>query len=166
MENDYVELLEKATKKYIELGAQRDCILMEMEKLKQFMHATYQLLPQEDQAVFTARWKPWMDKTSQANKSLADAIRDALRSSFPKWKTVAGVRDVLQTAGFDFSSYTSNPLASISTTLRRLKEAGQAVSEEIEGVTGYRASQKIMAEKENREAGKRLNFWARAPERK
>lgn len=167
MADEYIELLEKSTRKYMELSEQRDCLLVEIEKLRQFLYATYQLLSPEDQKKFTAQWKPWMDKTAAANMSLADAIRNVLRASFPKSKTVAGIRDALQTAGFDFSTYTSNPLASISTTLRRLKEAGQAASEETEGVTGYRASGSILDELKGKAgADRKFRFRPKGIERR
>ncbi len=45
---------------------------------------------------------------------------------------------MLLEAGFDFSSYTSNPLSSISTTLRRMVDMGELKSaEREEGGTVY-----------------------------
>jgi hypothetical protein len=61
-----------------------------------------------------------------------------LKAAYGDWLTVTNVRDRLNKAGFDFSTYSSNPLASISAILRRMKP------EEIEstvadgGVAAYR----------------------------
>lgn len=60
-----------------------------------------------------------------ATKSLADCCRDILQRD-GGWLTALQVRQGLHAAGFDFSGYTSNPLSSIHTTLKRIVESGQA----------------------------------------
>lgn len=72
--------------------------------------------------------------------SLLDAVRNTLRSCYPRRLTSAQVRDELRLAGFDFSSYDSGPLPSVSTTLRRLKESGEATREDSRGVASYQAN--------------------------
>lgn len=72
--------------------------------------------------------------------SLLDAVRNTLRSCYPRRLTSAQVRDELRLAGFDFSSYDSGPLPSVSTTLRRLKESGEATREDSKGVASYQAN--------------------------
>jgi hypothetical protein len=72
--------------------------------------------------------------------SLVGAVHNTLRTCYPKKLTTAQVRDRLRLAGFDFSSYESGPLPSVSTTLRRLKEAGKVTREDFEGVASYQAN--------------------------
>lgn len=62
---------------------------------------------------------------------LTDACRYLIGHS-GGWMSAVDVRDALEARGFDFSGYTSNPLSSIHTTLRRLKEA-DTISERNEG---------------------------------
>jgi hypothetical protein len=64
---------------------------------------------------------------------LTDACRYLIGQS-AGWMSAVDVRDALETRGFDFSGYTSNPLSSIHTTLRRLREA-DTISERNEGGT-------------------------------
>jgi len=52
-------------------------------------------------------------------KTLSECCRDILRAK-KDWMSPVEVRDALLAAGFDFSSYTSNPLSSIHTTLKRM----------------------------------------------
>jgi hypothetical protein len=62
-------------------------------------------------------------------KTLSECCRDILRTK-NDWMSAVQVREALLAAGFDFSRYTSNPLSSIHTTLKRL------ASEELETKTG------------------------------
>jgi len=52
-------------------------------------------------------------------KTLSECCRDILRQK-KDWMSPVQVRESLLAAGFDFSNYTSNPLSSIHTTLKRL----------------------------------------------
>ena len=52
-------------------------------------------------------------------KTLSECCRDILRKK-GDWMTAVQVREALLAASFDFSKYTSNPLSSIHTTLKRL----------------------------------------------
>lgn len=52
-------------------------------------------------------------------KTLTECCRDILRQR-KDWMSPVEVREALMASGFDFSSYTSNPLSSIHTTLKRM----------------------------------------------
>jgi hypothetical protein len=52
-------------------------------------------------------------------KTLSECCRDVLRQK-QDWMSPVEVREALLAAGFDFSNYTSNPLSSIHTTLKRM----------------------------------------------
>jgi hypothetical protein len=80
-----------------------------------------------------------------AEAGLTEAIRSVLKKNYRQWLTVTQVRDRLESAGFDFSSYKSSPLASISTTLKRFK-AEDVETAEIDGVAAYRWIGKILME--------------------
>ncbi len=73
--------------------------------------------------------------------SLKDAIYSVLCSAFPKYLTASDVRDRLRANGFDFSGYSSNELASVSTTLRRFKPE-EVENTTIEEVAAYRLDQR------------------------
>jgi hypothetical protein len=52
-------------------------------------------------------------------KTLSECCRDILRAK-RDWMSPIEVREALYAAGFDFSGYTSNPLSSIHTALKRM----------------------------------------------
>lgn len=52
-------------------------------------------------------------------KTLTESCRDILRAK-KDWMSPVEIREALLAAGFDFTSYTSNPLSSIHTTLKRM----------------------------------------------
>jgi hypothetical protein len=136
---EYLKLLESSIKKLDELNWQREQIDMEVAKLQQFIQATVNLLPDEATEKFKARLAEMEKENEAASRGLTSAIRNVLQMNYPKWLTVTNVRDLLVAARFDFSSYKSNPLAAISTTLRRLGKADDDVEvAEIDGVNAYR----------------------------
>ena len=139
-DSDYLKLLESSIEKMDELTWQREQLDIEIGKLQQFIHATVNLLPDEATKKFQARLAEMQKESEMASAGLTDAIRTVLQTRFPEWLTVTNVRDVLVSARFDFSSYKSNPLAAISTTLRRLAKANDDVEvAQIDGsVNAYR----------------------------
>jgi len=65
--------------------------------------------------------------------TLTEACREVLRSRSQTWMKPTEIRDELEKRGFDFSGYTSNPLSSIHTTLRRLKLGPDKLAENSQG---------------------------------
>jgi hypothetical protein len=136
---EYLKLLESSIKKLDELNWQREQLDIEATKLQQFIQATVNLLPDDATKKFQARLAEMEKEHEVASGGLTDAIRTVLQRSYPKWLTVTNVRDLLVAARFDFSSYKSNPLAAISTTLRRLAKTDDGAElAEIDGVNAYR----------------------------
>jgi len=136
---DYLRMLESSIKKLDELNWQREQLDMEIAKLQQWIQATVNLLPDEATTKFQARLAEMERESEIATAGLTDAIRGTLQLNYPKWLTVANVRDSLIARGFDFSSYKSNPLAAISTTLRRLAKNEENIeTAEIDSVNVYR----------------------------
>jgi hypothetical protein len=70
----------------------------------------------------------WQVAGPDVKKTLSECCRDTLRAK-KDWMSPVEVREALLAAGFDFSNYTSNPLSSIHTTLKRM------VPEELETET-------------------------------
>ena len=91
--------------------------------------------------------------------SLVGAVRRALRICYPAKLTCAQVRDQLRLGGFDFSAYESNPLPSVSTTLRRLKEAGEVALDESVTVATYQAKRPKNVGFEKRDPSGSARTW-------
>jgi hypothetical protein len=135
---DYKAILYDSLARYSELSKQREAIEVEIDKLNGFIGATIILLPEGDRAEFTKLVNVAATQHVTRLSSLTQAIKRILQETNDKeYLTAAQVRDRLVSAGFDFSNYISNPLASVSTTLRRMKPE-EVETTEIQGVTGYR----------------------------
>jgi hypothetical protein len=134
MTMDYRTLLEE---KFIELGeklAARDGLDLEIAKLHQFVRATLRMLPDQEQDAFERR----LDQYEFRSVGLTDAVRNALRSA-PEdaWTTGPALRQRLIESGFDFTGYTSNPLASIHAIAKRFKPS-EVKTQIIDGVRAFR----------------------------
>lgn len=110
---------------------------MEAAKLRQFFAATLNMLPEDQRSEYLAVFREIGERASAGEASLKKAIHHVLLDAHPGYVTATDVRDRLRAKGFDFTEYKSNPLASVSTTLRRAKRE-EIESTQIEGVTGYR----------------------------
>lgn len=135
-ETDYATLVKQAFSKYIELRDERETIEAEIEKLRQLIYATANMLPEAQRQAVVRDMAAMKEPIQIRDASLSDAIRSILEKSARKWLTVSAVRDKLVAAGFDFADYTTNPLASVSTTLKRMVDETETAP--IEGVTAYR----------------------------
>ena len=134
---DYVRLIDQALERLAELSVQKGAIEIEINKLRQFVYATLHMLPKDVSRRLEPRVKTVLLTHGIGNASLTNAIRAVVKTS--AWRTVSNVKALLQQHGFDFSEYKTNPLSSVATTLRRLKDAGELEAGEIEGAVAYRA---------------------------
>jgi len=133
----YRKILVREIQRLRSLIQQRDDTELNISKTRQFVRATVNMLP-DDERQRMEKLLAYVDNSDSQNRAgLADAIRNVLEHSPKRWFTVAQVRDALRDAGFDFSRYTSNPLSSVSTTLKRFKSPN-IESTEIDEVTAYR----------------------------
>jgi len=133
---EYYALLVSAVKKLRDLAKQSEEIQLEAAKLRQWINATANMLP-DDQRIGIQRMLGLAELDEGLRRAgLHDAVRQVLERHPKEYLTVARVRDELLHT-FDFSNYKSNPLASVSTALRRFKRTDVEVTE-IAGVTAYR----------------------------
>jgi hypothetical protein len=134
---DYKEVLDGIFARVAEIIRQRSDYDAEIARLHQLMYAAANMLPDEERNAVISKWVEFFESQLNTETSLVDAVRKVLQEAGREWLTVAKVRDRLFSAGFDFSTYISNPLASVSTTLARLKK-DEVQTTTIEGVTAYR----------------------------
>ncbi|HEY6467985.1 MAG TPA: hypothetical protein VIY69_18440 [Candidatus Acidoferrales bacterium] len=136
-EVDYRAILHNAVVKLSQTLSKRNELEAEAAKLKQFIHATLNMVSDDERASFLSQLNEIYKANDAKINSLAEAIRRVLQASPEKWFTVAQMRDRISASGFDLSNYTASPLASISTTLKRMHPK-EVMTTEIEGVTAYR----------------------------
>jgi hypothetical protein len=134
---DYNKVLAESIIKIGKLAGQRDELEIQIGKLRQFIYATLNMLTDEERKTFDDAVRAVGEMFDAKSASLVEAIRKALQDSPKKWFTAAEVRNRVVVTGFDFSLYTSNPLSSVATTLKRLKRQ-EVETSEIEGVAVYR----------------------------
>lgn len=134
---DYKKVLAQAFDRILALSSKRLEIDAEIARHYEFMMATVNMLPEADQKEFWNRFRKDHMALVAKTESLTDAVREVLCENNMRWLTCTDVRDALRERGFDFSSYRTNPLASISTTLKRL-DPQDAKTTTAGGVTVYR----------------------------
>jgi hypothetical protein len=130
---DYTAILEQALSECGVMILQRQELDLEIAKKTQFIRATMNMLPDAERAAF----EPTLNSLSGPSLGLTDAIRKILQTAPNKPFTATQVRDELQKVNFDFTSYKTNPLASIHAVLKRLKPE-EVGTTDIDGVTAWR----------------------------
>src|SRR5271163_1656586 len=111
---NYYALVQREYSRFVKLKRQRDDLDAEIMKSKQFIAATANMLNDRQREFVLGNMALIEEGGRIADASLTEAIRTVLRTNYKDWLTVTQVRDQLRAAGFDFSEYKSNPLASIS----------------------------------------------------
>jgi hypothetical protein len=137
-EPNYKEILEHTLSRISEIIRQKSDLDAEAARLSQLLFATINMVSDEDRIPVLQKWYDLFQKQFSRESTLIDAIRKVLRDASRQWLTVKETRDRLIASGFDFSEYMSNPLASVSSTLVRLKEKKEVEANTVEGVTAYR----------------------------
>jgi len=125
----------------------RESIEAEAMKLEQLIAATANMLPDDIKDMVMLRMTNLQELSRLRDVGLTDAIRTILRQAPGDWLTVTNVRDRLINRGFDFNDYSTNPLASVSTVLRRMKPEEVETATVDGGVTAYRWKQPSQTEK-------------------
>lgn len=133
----FIDGLTEAAARFEFLAEQNKKNAGEMSKLRQYMTATTPLLSDDNREGWEAIIEVILEQAESTTAStLTIAIKRVLQTHFPDYLSAARVRDELIVGGFDFSSYKSNELASVSTTLRRIQS--EIEFHEKDGTTEYR----------------------------
>jgi hypothetical protein len=119
--------------KLAELGARKQEIDEQIDKLKKLAAATYEMMDEKEKAAYSEA----LDEVNKSSQSLTQAVRRVLTRAGREHLTPIQIRDQLARAGYDFHAYQSNPLVSIHSTLNRMKDELEVVVLE-EGTKGYR----------------------------
>lgn len=157
MANDYKAILQQAIDEFSGLMKIRETVDFKLAQKEQFIRATLYQLPDSDRALFEG----WADKWTNNAVGLAASIRATLSTSPRKWFTATEVRDALLKAGFDFENYASNPLASIHSSLKRLKPE-EAEMTTMDGVMAWRWKQTKSVDRHHHRRVRRNRFLGRA----
>ena len=155
---NYSQWLDSLFARMAEIMRQRSDLDAESAKLTQLMHAAVNMLPDNQRNEILDKWTQTFTAQLGREFSLVDSVRKVMQEAGrQQWLTVAQVRDRLIASGFDFSGYMSNPLASVSATLIRMKDKREVDSNAVEGVTVYRAKINRMAAAFAREKARTLS---------
>jgi hypothetical protein len=145
---DYGKLVRETLQRLQANRIQMAALSEESSKFEQFIAATIPLLPENEQEQLMREFQAERDAREAHSTTLTAAIRSALREKIGVQMTVAEVRDRLEANGFDFSHYRTNPLAAISTTLRRMAERDDCylTKSSLNGVATYASCEKYDTE--------------------
>ena len=135
---EYMAAISDGFSKLQKFYSQRESIDGEIMRTEQFIAAAANMCPDKVRDVTIKLIEAYQELYRVRDAGLTDAVRAILKTAKGDWMTVTNVRDRLNKAGFDFSSYSSNPLSSISAILRRMKEEEVETTMVDGGVTAYR----------------------------
>jgi hypothetical protein len=121
---NYAEVMDQALSDLENLIRERNRMDMEIAKLRETVRVLSTMVKENEEQIH--RRSAILGWASLNTPNLTDSVRAVLRGAREQGMTAIETRDKLQSAGFDFSSF-SNPLASVHTTLKRLIGHKEAV---------------------------------------
>ena len=136
--SEYGDIYFAHLKKLSELRQKEEEIRTERAKVADMAKASFALMSDEEQAHFNEVMAGITEYFRNKELGLTDAIRKVLEASPNEWFGATRVRDKLKQECFDFSSYASNPLASIHTVLKRFKRNEVKARNDKSGNREYR----------------------------
>lgn len=136
--NEYLKLWFEQRNKFLALRQQKEKLESEIAKINQLMRASYALVPDEEKKRFAAWFDDYAGRLVTHQMGLTESIRGILQETPSKWFSAIEIRDRLQQGGFDFGDYTSNPLTSIHSVLKRFKAKEVKKKTMLDGTTQYR----------------------------
>ena len=111
---EYIEAVKGHLEKFGSLLEKRAQLDAEIEKLRQLIRATLHMLSNKEEEAF----RKIFESMRAPQPGLTETIGGILEKA-TDWMTAVEVRDELVESGFSFDAYTSNPLASVHTILKR-----------------------------------------------
>jgi hypothetical protein len=113
-----------------------------IRRVSELAKAAINAMPDEEKGPYLAE----LAKHTRQQMGLTQAIRELLQAT-NSHLAATQIKEILEDRGYDFSAYTSNPLSSIHSILKRFKPS--EVSKELwpDGVAGYRWKKKPKAAK-------------------
>ena len=135
---EYANIFTEHLTKLKTLLSEQQRINSEIKSVKEMMKASFNMMPDDERQKFSAIVKQAVNTLVTQERGLTEAIRVLLESNRRRWFSAVNVRDKLIESGFDFSTYTSNPLASVHTVLKRLKREEVKTRELLPGNKEYR----------------------------
>ena len=134
---EYATIFNEHLKKYTELQGQQRRTQSEMGKVAEMLKASFGMMTDEEQTNFVGVLAAVLEQAVKQELGLTEAIRNLLESNRKEWFNAVRIRDRLKASGFDFSGYTSNPLASIHTVLKRFKRTEVKARQSAAGIKEY-----------------------------
>lgn len=129
-ESHYEQIIRESLRRFRELHNQREQADIELIKLKQFLYATLEMVDADRRSKWEENINGIVSSALPKTAPLAESIRKVFQENPNMVYSVGSIREKLTERGFDFSRYKSNPLSSISTTLRRMVETGELITTE------------------------------------
>jgi len=130
---DYLQIADSHLAKISKLQEQRREIDEQIAKARELVKAVVNMLPDAERNAYLNK----LGDAAIRQMGLTEAIREILQKNAQYLEPTA-IRNILTAEGFDFSQYTSNPLSSIYSILKRFKKGEVETISLTDGSTGYR----------------------------
>lgn len=141
--SEYEAIFLAHLKKANDLQQEEKRIRSSIEKVNEMLKASFFLMTEEEQGKLLTVYTAALEQVTKEQIGLTDAIRNVLESNPMEWFHAVKVRESLNQSGFDFSTYTTNPLTSIHTVLKRFKRAEVKTRKGKMGLQEYRWASQV-----------------------
>jgi len=136
--SEYEDIFLSHLRKMNGLRVEEARIRTELDKVTEMLRVSFSLMTEEEQSRLLSAFTSVMETVANQELGLTEAIRTILQSSTNEWFGSVKMKDRLVQAGFDFSGYTSNPLSSVNTVLKRFKRTVVKARKDKLGFKEYR----------------------------
>lgn len=131
--SEYKEIANRHFKKLGELAEEKRRIEREMKNTSGLIKAVLNMMTDEEKGPYLLELRAYEMKDA----SLTQAIRNLLQST-DRYLVPTIIKQLLEEKGYDFSQYTSNPLSTIHTILKRFKTSEVDKVVMPDGSAGYK----------------------------
>jgi hypothetical protein len=131
--SEYFKNFAHQLKELEKLCTSREELNERIEKVRTLLAANYDLMNEKEKAACVDA----LERVNRSEQNLTQSIKRALTQAGREYLTPSQIRDQLVRSRYDFSRYQSNPLVSIHSTLKRIKDEVEDVTLE-EGTKAYR----------------------------
>lgn len=135
--SEYQQIANKHFAKLRELREEKSRIEGEIKKTANLIKAVLNMMPDEEQGPYLHELQGY----EMQQMRLTDAIRQLLQTA-ERPMAATRIKQLLEERGYSFSQYTSNPLSTIHTILKRFKPSDIEKVLTSDGTAGYRWKKK------------------------
>jgi hypothetical protein len=132
--NEYRKIVDDHLRKLRELRSEQDRIQRETKSVADLVRAALRMLPDGERSSL----EDDLDDILAQRHGLTKMVRSIITVHYPDYLTPVQIRNEMESNGFDFSFYSSNPLSSIHSVLKRTDSSHIETKNLPDGTIAYR----------------------------